>query len=105
MLSLEDKSKVKEIALLASERYDLDYEKCYNITSFYFLKQENKIKEADIPKEYLYPVMLLYKDPISSYIHYRTEILYSKDSYAQAIKDSEIELAGGDDPRCPWWNV
>lgn len=97
--------KVKEIALLASEKYDLDYEKCYNITSFYFLKQEGKIKEEDIPKEYAYSVMLLYKNPISSYIHYRTEIIYSKDLYAKAIKNAEIEVSGGDDPRCPWWNA
>lgn len=104
-LNEEDLRLISKIAELASNRYGLNYEKCYNITFFYFLIQQNKIKEDDIPIEYLYSTILLYKNPISSYIHYRTEIMYSKDEYAKAIKNAEIELAGGDDPRCPWWNV
>ena len=92
---------VEKIAKLASES-GLEFEKCYTITLLYYLCQFNDIDIRNIPVDYQSSVRLLYKNLFGSYIHYITEIMYSNDEYVKAIKDAEIELYGGDDPRCPW---
>ena len=101
-LTLDEYKDIKEIALLASSGTDLDASKCYTITLLYYLLQFSGLKEDNIPYDYVKSAMLLYKNPNSSYIHYRNNIIYSNDAYAKAIKNAEINFAGGDDPRCPW---
>lgn len=102
-LSSEDIHKIENIANLAVNiDSNLEYDKCFTITALYFSRQFYNLPENEVPIEYFYPVKLLYKNPNSSYVHYRMDILYGNDKYATAIKDAEIELNGGDDPRCPW---
>lgn len=101
----EEQKLINDIAIKACEKNkELDFSKCYTITLLYYLIQNRQFSKMNIPPTFLNSVMLLYKSPITSYIHYRTEIFYSNDPYAQAIKQAEIELSEGDDPRCPWLN-
>ena len=102
LLTKEDYNLIKQIAREASEQSNLDFEKCYTITLLYFLYQFGGMEDNELPVQYIPTVKLLYKNFYGSYIHYITEILYSDDEYAKAIKNAEIALNGGDDPRCPW---
>lgn len=103
VLKSEEYDKIREIAILANAtNLDTNFEDCYMITLLYYLMQFGGLKKHQIPPKFVKSVMLLYKNPYSSYIHYRTEILYSDDIYAKNIKQAEIDLNGGDDPRCPW---
>lgn len=79
----------------------LNTDKCYTITLLYYLVQLCNFELENVPLEYMDTILLLYKNPVSSYIHYRNNILYSNDIYAKTIKQAEIEELG-DDPRCPW---
>lgn len=101
-LSQEEYRQINLIARKTSIDYKLEYSKCYSITLLYYLMQFSGLKENDIPLEYAKTVELLYKKPVSSYIHYFNNIIYSNDPYAKGIKHTEIILSGGDDPRCPW---
>lgn len=101
-LSQEEYTQISLIAKKASIDYNLEYSKCYTITLLYYLMQFTGLKEDNIPFEYSQSAKLLYKNPISSYIHYFNNILYSDDPYVKGIKQAEIILSGGDDPRCPW---
>ena len=101
-LTPEEYSDIRNIALTATrDNKDIDYGTCYSITLLYYLLQFGGLEESEIIPPY-HAATLLYKNPVSSYLHYRTEILYSDDIYAKAIKAAEIKLNGGDDPRCPW---
>lgn len=94
--------EIKKIAYKAATDNKLDIYKCYNLTLFYYLAQFGGLPINTLFPEDRKSVTLLYKPPFTSYIHYRTEIMYSDDIYVKAIKDAEIDLNGGDDPRCPW---
>lgn len=101
-LTETEQNTITKIALEASHiNTKLNYAKCYTITLLYNLVQFSGLKLETIPPDYQNSVRLLYKNPITSYMHYRTEIFYSKDPYANAIKEAEINVLG-DDPRCPW---
>lgn len=102
-LKSEDQYRIIEISNCAIElNPSLNRDRCYAITLLYYLTQFCNFDFENIPLEYMESIRLLYKNPKSSYIHYRTEIMYSNDIYAKTIKAAEIKLAGGDDPRCPW---
>ena len=101
-LTTVQQEEIRKIALLAARsKRDLSYEMCYSITLLYYLAQFCNYKISNLPPLFQNTVSLLYKDPASSYVHYRSEIMYSKNAYAKAIKDAEIKMMG-DDPRCPW---
>lgn len=102
LLTKKEQSDIIEIARQATRiNQELDFNKCYVITLSYYLTQLSGYDINYIPPEYEPSVKLLYKNPYSSYIHYRNNILYSKDMYAKTIKEAEIMVLG-DDPRCPW---
>ena len=102
-LTTVQQEEIRKIALLAVKgRSDLNYETCYSITLLYYLAQYTEFKIENLPPLFQSAVRLLYKNPASSYVHYRSDIMYSKNAYAKAIKEAEIKMMGGDDPRCPW---
>ena len=101
-LDSEEQFQILQIANSASEMNpSLDVSKCYTCTLLYYLVQLCNFELENVPIEYLETILLLYKNPISSYIHYYNEIFYSNNEYAKAIKKAEIKMLG-DDPRCPW---
>lgn len=101
-LDREQQYLIKEITSKAiSLTPNLDFEKCYSITLLYYLAQYCDFDLRAIPPTYLRTVELLYKNPKSSYVHYMGNIMNSKNEYARAIKNAEIQVIG-DDPRCPW---
>lgn len=99
----EDKQLlIKKISLRAAKSNpNLDYSDCYTITLLYYLTQYERYNVNFMPPKYEKTITLLHKNPTSSYLHYRNNIIYSKDPYAIAIKQAEIDELGGD-PRCPW---
>lgn len=102
VISVKQQEEIQKIAQTAiNDNPELDYATCYSITLLYYLTQFFKYKTALLPPLLKDAVELLYKNPISSYIHYRTTIMYSNNIYAKAIKNAEIQVMG-DDPRCPW---
>lgn len=102
LLSKKEQQDIIEIARQAIQiNQNLDFNKCYIITLSYYLAQLSGYDTNYIPIEYKKTVELLHKNFYGSYIHYRNNIVYSKDDYAKAIKEAEIAVLG-DDPRCPW---
>jgi len=99
----KDKQRlIKNISLRAFKSDSkLDYSDCYVNTLLYYLTQYEHYDVNLMPPKYEKTVRLLHKNPNSSYMHYRNDIIYSKDPYAIAIKNAEIDELGGD-PRCPW---
>lgn len=102
ILSVEQQEEILNIAQTAAKNNsELDYTTCYSITLLYYLAQFSEYKTALLPPLLRDAVELLYKKPVSSYVHYRNTIMYSNNIYAKAIKNAEIQVMG-DDPRCPW---
>ena len=102
VLTPQEYSDIEEIARMASVSENLDFTTCYTVTLLYYLAQFGGLDESQIPFKYYDTINLLHKKPISSYIHYRMDIIDSTNIIAKAIKTAEIALNGGDDPRCPW---
>lgn len=102
ILSVEQQEEILNIAQTAARNNsELNYTTCYSITLLYYLAQFSGYKTALLPPLLRDAVELLYKKPVSSYVHYRNTIMYSNNIYAKAIKNAEIQVMG-DDPRCPW---
>lgn len=95
-LTNSDYQLISDISTGASEKYDLNFERCYILTLLYYLVQYGKMLFNDVPAGYAPSVELLVRQAESSYIHYILNIYYCHDKYVKAIKRTEIELIGKD---------